>query len=740
MINAPATVDNSATSPETDFQFRKQSQLPPLRQDLKVTPLRIRGRDAYVVKDPLSLQYFRWGQKEYYLSTLLDGKKTGHQILQMMQRAFPEADYDEQDLQIALMQFMNAGLLLTDGTMAQSIYHQRQFAIKKAKKGKLWLTILSKFISFKITLFDPDLLLLRMSKRLGFLWTWKAVAVLLVMMASSGWLLTRDTGSFVSRMPNIFGWENLFIIWIVMILVKIVHEFGHGLSCKHFGGEVHEMGAMFILFSPFLFCNATDSWVFTEKWKRIVVNFAGIYLELFLASVAAALWVLTPPGFFNQVCFNVALVCSVMTVFFNVNPLMKFDGYYALSDFLEVPNLKERADRALVTRTAGFFTGGEGVLRDPIVEGFKWPILIYGVGSYVWTFIVASNMIQHIGSMLEPIGLDRIVQSSAGIVLVMGIVAPPWLVASQIMKVIKSEDDHRVRNRVLITLGCVLLVVAALLFFPAPVTVKTACALEGSNRIRVTAATVGFIQKISVSDGQSVESGEELAVLENPELGAYLAKLKLQKETLHVQQAFALSRQMDKEIPSLRAQVLQFDTAIKKQAQDVAALQMRAPVRGMVIGQKLQDKVGTLLRQGELLCEILPDGPLQAVVVLKENEASLVEVGQSVTFRLLSSPGKASPGKVLTVASSPSLELPHQSLSQYAGGTVPSVLTDRGNNSAPIALPSSLVYKATIALEDPNGILRPGMSGLVKIQCGQKPLGAVLYLKFRNMLRTDFQI
>jgi multidrug resistance efflux pump len=243
-----------------------------------------------------------------------------------------------------------------------------------------------------------------------------------------------------------------------------------------------------------------------------------------------------------------------------------------------------------------------------------------------------------------------------------------------------------------------------------------------------------------VSDGQSVELGEELAVLENPELGAYLAKLKLQKETLHVQQAFALSRQMDKEIPSLRAQVLQFDTAIKKQAQDVAALQMRAPVRGMVIGQKLQDKVGTLLRQGELLCEILPDGPLQAVVVLKENEASLVEVGQSVTFRLLSSPGKASPGKVLTIASSPSLELPHQSLSQYAGGTVPSVLTDRGNNSAPIALPSSLVYKATIALEDPNGILRPGMSGLVKIQCGQKPLGAVLYLKFRNMLRTDFQI
>jgi putative peptide zinc metalloprotease protein len=375
MTSVPAPVERAASEPETEFQFRTQSMVPPLRRDLKVTPISIRGRPAYVVKDPLSLQYFRWGEKELHLSTLLDGKKTGDQLLSLMQEAFPDYDYDADDLRLAIVQFMNAGLFLTDGTVAQNIHHQRKQGLKKAKKSKLWLTIPGKLISFKITLFDPDLLLLRMSRKLAFLWTWKAVAVLLGMMAVSGWLLARDTGSLAARMPNIFGWENLFIIWIVMILVKIVHEFGHGLACKHFGGEVHEMGAMFILFSPFLFCNATDSWVFTDKWKRIIVNFGGIYLELFLAAVAAALWVLTPPGLFNQVCFNVALVCSVMTVFFNVNPLMKFDGYYALSDWAEVPNLKERADRAIVTRAAGFFTGGEGVLRDPIVESLKWPIL-----------------------------------------------------------------------------------------------------------------------------------------------------------------------------------------------------------------------------------------------------------------------------------------------------------------------------------------------------------------------------
>jgi putative peptide zinc metalloprotease protein len=743
MTSVPAPVERAASEPETEFQFRTQSMVPPLRRDLKVTPISIRGRPAYVVKDPLSLQYFRWGEKELHLSTLLDGKKTGDQLLSLMQEAFPDYDYDADDLRLAIVQFMNAGLFLTDGTVAQNIHHQRKQGLKKAKKSKLWLTIPGKLISFKITLFDPDLLLLRMSRKLAFLWTWKAVAVLLGMMAVSGWLLARDTGSLAARMPNIFGWENLFIIWIVMILVKIVHEFGHGLACKHFGGEVHEMGAMFILFSPFLFCNATDSWVFTDKWKRIIVNFGGIYLELFLAAVAAALWVLTPPGLFNQVCFNVALVCSVMTVFFNVNPLMKFDGYYALSDWAEVPNLKERADRAIVTRAAGFFTGGEGVLRDPIVESLKWPILTYGVASYVWTFAVASSMLHSIGTMLEPLGLDRIAQSIAAVVLLTGIVAPPCLVGIQIMKVLKSDESREVRSRVVWTLVAIILLATLVLCIPAPVNVKTSCVLDAGNRIRVTAATGGFVKNIAVRDGQDVTQGERLATLANPELPRMLENLKIQKENIHIQESLALNHQIDKEIPALRTHASQVDTAIVKITKDIDALQIKAPQAGVVIGKKLEDKTGTLLRQGELLCEIIPSGPLQAVVVLTEEEAGIVQAGQEVTFRLLSSPGKASVGKVLGVSSSPSVDLPHQSLSQYAGGTVPGVLSagnSKTGDAAPVALPSAQIYKATVALDDPTGILRPGMSGLVKIHCGFKSLGSIMYQKFRKMLRSDFQL
>lgn len=745
MSQSPAVpVQPESEIPGMDFRFRESlANLPPLRSDLKITPVTMRGRHAYVVKDPVSLKYFRWGEKERHLATLLDGKKSGHQILESMQRAFPDDDLDANDLQFLINQFLGAGLLLTDGSTAQKLHHAQHSQLKKAKLKKLWITIPSKLISFKITLFDPDLLLLRMSKRLAFLWSWKAVAVLLAMMSASGWLLTRDTGNLAGRMPDILGWQNLFIVWCVMILVKIVHEFGHGLSCKHFGGEVHEMGAMFILFSPFLFCNATDSWVFKEKWKRIVVNFGGIYLELFLASVAAALWVLTPLGIFNQICFNVMLVCSVMTIFFNANPLMKFDGYYALSDWLEVPNLKERGDKALVTRVAGFFTGGEGVVSDPIVDRFKWPILTYAVASYAWTFLVAYNILLGIGYMLEPIGLDRIVQAASGFTLLVGILAPPAIVGIQIMKIVKSDETRAIRRRVLWTAIIVSTLIAAALFVPVPVSVKTACVVDGANKIRITAATPGFLEKILVRDGEKVEQGQSLVLLKNPELANRLRQIRLQEASVLAREGDSISRQIDRSIPGLRALASQYELAIAKFTADLQLLDVRAPVAGTVLAADLRHQLGLFLSEGSLVCEILPYGPLEAVVALSEKESGLVAAGQAVSFRIHSLPGEAWSGTVISVSTSPTIELPHQALSQHAGGTVPATMSAPVNpqkDNNPVALASGQIFKARIAIDNSGGLLRPGMAGRLKIQCGKKPLGEWLASKFRDMLRSDFQL
>jgi putative peptide zinc metalloprotease protein len=607
------------------------------------------------------------------------------------------------------------------------------------------LTLASKLISFKITLFDPDLLLLKMSKKLRFLWSPGALALLTAMLAGSAWLLIANSASLSERTPDLLAWQNLAILWLVMILVKIVHEFGHGLACKHFGGEVHEMGAMFILFSPFLFCDASDSWTFREKRKRLMVNFGGIYLELFLASTAAALWVVTQPGFFNQVFFNVMLVCSVMTVFFNANPLMKFDGYYALSDWLEMPNLKERGDRTLISRTAGMLTAGKGVVKDPLVESMKGVVICYAVASYLWTFTVAYRMLIAIGNMLEPYGLDRLAQATSSLVLLTGVFAPPIMIGLHVRRVLVTEKGsglwHTVVKRTLLASGLLALILA----LPLPTNVRSTCVIEAANRARITAATAGYIREVACTDGQSVTVNDILAQLENPELESQVQDYEF---LLASQQAALAAAESDPEyrdqLVGLQMQAAQLKTALEQAKNDQAQLTLRSPVSGIVLGRSLQETKGMLLRRGALFCEVLPAGPMEAAVVLQENEAGSVEQGQRVRFRLNSLPSVTFKGKVIEVTEQPVSRLPHQSLGEYAGGTVPGVMSAgaprAGSPPVPESVPVGQVFQARLAIDNQDGLLRPGMSGRVRIDCGKKILALSIWNWFTGMLRTDFRL
>jgi multidrug resistance efflux pump len=378
------------------------------------------------------------------------------------------------------------------------------------------------------------------------------------------------------------------------------------------------------------------------------------------------------------------------------------------------------------------------------VERFKWPILTYAVASYAWTFFIAYNILRGIGYMLEPAGLDRIVQSASGFVLLVGILAPPAIVAKQVMKIVKADESRYILRRVVLTLGILGLVLSALAFVPVPVTVKTACVIDGANKIRVTASTPGFIAEVDVRDGSTVEAGQILARLENPELEKSLRQMRLQEESVLATEAEAISKQLDNRIPSLRALAAQYALAVSKYSSDLEKLVLHAPSPGTVIAPGLHHQRGTFLREGTLICEILPPGPLEAVVALNEKQAGLVQAGQEVSFRIHSLPGETWKGTVLAVSTSPSGELPHQALGQHAGGTVPATLsasnTISSGGNTPVALPSSQVFKARIAIDNASGLLRPGMAGRLRIHCGTKPLGAWLAGSFRDMLRSDFQL
>src|SRR5207244_3763192 len=157
--------------------------------------------------------------------------------------------------------------------------------------------------------------------------------------------------AFREKLPDyheFFSFKTIVYLWAALGCVKIIHEFGHGLSCKAFGGEVHEIGALLLCFSPCMYCNVSDAWTLPSKWKRIIISGAGIYVELIIAAIATFVWWNTPSHpFVNNMSLSLMVVCSVSTIVFNANPLMRYDGYYVLADLLEIPNLRDRCNRYL---------------------------------------------------------------------------------------------------------------------------------------------------------------------------------------------------------------------------------------------------------------------------------------------------------------------------------------------------------------------------------------------------------
>ncbi len=146
---------------------------------------------------------------------------------------------------------------------------------------------------------------------------------------------------------------------LALAVVKVLHELGHALTCKHFGGDCHEIGVLLLFFTPCLYCNVSDAWLFPGKWPRIAVSAAGIAVEVFLAAIATFLWWFSIPGVFNTLCLNIMIVCSLNTLLINGNPLLRYDGYYVLADLLDVPNLGQQSRWLLGRLLAGFFLGSD---------------------------------------------------------------------------------------------------------------------------------------------------------------------------------------------------------------------------------------------------------------------------------------------------------------------------------------------------------------------------------------------
>src|SRR6266699_2773345 len=324
---------------------------PKLRSDLTVSHQPTADGTVLVVKDPVSSDFFRFRAVEQFVAQQLDGQTPLELVRQRTEKEFggslsPEA------LSAFIKTLDQNGLLETgEGTTKNGTPDRRR--------------IRGSPLYFRVKIFDPNRVMARLVRpaRCFFTPHFLALSTALILLAAGITVLNwSDLGENVSRLYRV---SALPLLVAIIFLVVSAHEFAHGLTCKHFGGEVHELGFVLIYFQPALYCNVSDAWLFPERSKRLWVGFAGPYFELFLWALATLAWRVTDVDTWINYAALLVMTLSGIKTLFNLNPFIKLDGYYLLSDYLELPNLRKRSFRyvgGLVKRLVGV---GQRIVTDP---------------------------------------------------------------------------------------------------------------------------------------------------------------------------------------------------------------------------------------------------------------------------------------------------------------------------------------------------------------------------------------
>ena len=526
--------------------------------------------------------------------------------------------------------------------------------------------------------------------------------------------------------------------------IKVLHELGHALACRRFGGECHEIGVMLLVFTPCLYCNVSDSWMLPSKWQRMAIAAAGMYVELILASVCTFLWWFSQPGLFNSLCLNTMLICSLGTLLLNGNPLLRYDGYFILSDLVEVPNLRAQATLAAQRIFARWFLGLDlGTDRESTARR-QALLVVYFVASTLYRWFVVIAILWALHLLARQQHLDSLFVFVAGLTLV-GMAAP---LAAGVVRWSRRRPRRRpmAPARVALTVALVAGMLLAVVLVPLPMRVAAPLVVEYRGAERVYVTVPGRLVECARA-GERLERGQTIARLASPTVESELAQLTSERDRQKLFLANLESRRLQgvdngARIPAAETSLADTEQRLSQLTREAAALTIVAPVTGTVLpppsvltesrsdklpawsGTPLDERnLGSHLDTGTLLCLVGEPNRFEAALHVAQHDVELVAPGQRVRIRLDHLPGQTFWGTVVEVARLDMQVMPRE---LAAAGDVPSESDDRG-----VRRPLDTWYQALVEFDDepPYSVAR--VHGSARISVAPRSLGAQLvrYLK-----------
>ena len=577
-----------------------------------------------------------------------------------------------------------------------------------------------------------------MAKPLWWIWTKQSLWISIVMVIAAFFVVYQKYDATGALMSRFFSLNNIALIWITTILIKSIHELGHGLTCKHFGGEVHEVGVMFLVFTPYFFVNVSDSWVMPDRNKRILISAAGIYVELVLASLATFAWALVQPGPLQQILWNIMVIASISTLIFNANPLMRFDGYYIMTDWIEVPNLSTKSRAFIGYQVKRLIFGSEyqdaSMARLPLPKRRFGLFYFYAVASYLYGYFVIYKLARYMAPHLAPFGLQKFATWFSASALTAWVVMPFWSFMKSLQLTRSDWAPGGRLRRLGIVGGGALAIFAICCFIPVQLVIKRNVAVELASPEEIRPDLEGFIQKIYVREGDKVPPGGAVALLSNRDVAQDLVQAEAEVAVAKANIERALAADDPGELREAQAIEGRMEKRLADARQNVAHLTLRSVTGGTVLTHDLNLQLYKRLHLNEVFCEVAPLDSMRIVVPLNEKQVRWVHQGQSAEIKAYAYPGTALRG---VIAADPEILIGEDmppAFSARRHGDVPTAFDRNGKE-----IPLERTFEAEIQVDNHEGLLREGMTGRVRIYAGRYPWGRLVLQSFLDLVSLDYR-
>lgn len=706
------------------MELSHELYLPRLRQDLQLNPAPPEeGAPTWTLYDPAANKYYKIGWLEFECLSRFKRCQTGNQLIALIMQE-TTLEPEEADIQV-LVNFLLTHKLVHADNPGMLEYLEKERA---KREHSWWQKAMHGYLYISIPLFKPQKFLKRTFPYVRFMFTRAFFACVLLLLGYGMTLTLQRWDEVAHTFMSYFSLEGVFYLLIATIFVKVAHEMGHAYMATKYGVPVHTMGVALMVMYPVLYAETTNSWKMMDRRDRIFISMAGVMAEMTIASVALLLWHMLPPGIPQSICFMVAIVSLAASLLVNLNPLMRFDGYYLFSDLVGIDNLQDRSFAFAKWKLRSWLFGWNDGPPELLAQERRNLLVIFGFATIVYRFFLFTGIAFLVYFLFfKPLGLILFL-----VEIVFFILLPIWrevYVWLRNGKLILSSG----RGKMLLLLA---FATAVFCFMPAQSTVEAPAVLHASNYVRIYPPTAARVVSITAYEGAEVKKGDVLFQLMSPKLDNDIAKARLKLTSLiGIRDREQASAELVRNRPTLESDIENARKELEGHETQKARMTVTAPFDGRIRDLDTYVHEGMWLHPGLQLAVIIGPEKLSLSGYVSEQDTGRLKKDATGWFYSDLSPFKRYPVALKRIEDTDTTDIFWPELSSVFGGALPAERARDTGTIRPLA--RHPIYAAQFSL---TGDVPPPAyttAGTVVLEAAPVSYASLLAQRFMSLVMRE---